>query len=106
MSTLVYQSQLAQGTQADAANPQTSVASEPKGVSWKLLWGQEGFLLGLQSLWQHFMHDTQVVSAFVATHATSFCEHLVRLFYCLSPLHFDCTCNPDVSSRFRLVQGP
>ena len=109
-SNPVYQSQLTQGSQADAAYPQTSIASEPNSVSWRVLGGQEGFLLGLQRLWQHFMHDTQVVSAFLATHAVPFCEYPAQLSCCLSPLHLDCIhaavqfccCN----GRFNSVQTP
>ena len=45
---------LVQAAEADSANQSWSAGS--------MLWGDRGLLLGLQRLWEHLMHDTQVVS--------------------------------------------
>ena len=56
--------------QASQLHLEESSASAPL-QEWSvknMLWGREGCFLGLHRLWEHFMHDTQVVSLQAYSH--------------------------------------
>ncbi len=46
-------------TQKDASH---SAAVTQEWSVRRMLWGREGWLLGVRRIWEHLMHDTQVVS--------------------------------------------